>query len=126
MILVQLTNVSCLLVASPEYWLLVALSQVFVPVAVPPPVAKSPSDNAVLNCAIVHVIPTILVWSPVLLPLKVVIHNLVLIVLSVSSPVLVQLWLPRLVRSVLVSIFLVAVSTILSIENASANLLVGS
>ncbi|MBA7584973.1 hypothetical protein ES708_26941 [subsurface metagenome] len=45
-------------------------SPVFVPVAVPPPVAKSAPVNAVLNSAKVPVIPTIEVWSPEFVPVK--------------------------------------------------------
>ena len=44
-----------------------------------------------MNCAIVQVIHTILVWSPVLLQESVVILNFDLIVAVVSSPVFVPL-----------------------------------
>ena len=46
----------------------ISWSPVLVQVAVPQPVAKLPSLNAVLNCAVVPEIPTIVDWSPVLVP----------------------------------------------------------
>ena len=75
MILVQLTSVSCLLVANQEYWEFVALSQVL------------SQDKVVIQSLVLMVA---VVSSPVLSQLNVVIQSLVLIVLVVSSQVLVQ------------------------------------
>ncbi len=69
------------------------VSVLFVSVSEPASVAKSPSVSAALNCAVVPVIPTMLVWSPVFVPLDEPL-NVPFCVASVPRP--------RLLRAVVV------------------------